>query len=70
MDALDVFGVVRRQWPRFAAILVSAAFYFHPQLSAALILEAGEGRAQRITALINDAFESTLADSREHSSPR
>ena len=70
MDVLDVFGVLRQVWPRLAAILVLAAFYFHPQLSAAFILAAAEERAQRITALLDDALESTFADSRRQSSPR
>jgi hypothetical protein len=70
MDALGVFGALRQVWPRLAAILVLAAFYFHPQFSTAFILAAAEERAQRITGLLDDALESTIADSRRQSSPR
>jgi hypothetical protein len=68
MDLLDALGVARQLWPRLVAIVVLAAFYFLPQLSTDVIMQAAQERAQRIVTLLDGSLGSTPGDSRHHSS--
>lgn len=57
MDTLDALGFARRLWPRLVAFVVAAAFYFFPQLSSDLIMQAAQQRAQRMVAALEDSLE-------------
>ena len=70
MDAFDALGVLRLFRPGLVAVLVVSAFYFQPQLSSALIMEAAKERGQRIAAALSDVLDSTLADQRQRRSNR
>lgn len=65
MDELTALAIIRRFFPGLAAVLVAAAFYFAPTYSTATLMRVANERAESITSLLNEAFESTLTDSRQ-----
>lgn len=67
---LDALGILRHFRPRLVAILVLAAFYFHPQLSTALLMDWAHEKAQRFTPVLTEAFESTRVESAKPRSER
>jgi hypothetical protein len=67
VDAADRFWVIRLLRSRLVALLLLAAFYFHPQLGTALIMEVAHQQAQRITTPLKEALaESAFTDSQQH----
>ena len=67
---LDALGVLRHFRPRLVAILVLAAFCFHPQLSAALVMDWAHVKAQRLMPVFTEAFDSTRVESAKPRSKR
>jgi hypothetical protein len=66
MDWLDALGLARQVWPRLAAFVVLAAFYFFPQLSTDLIVQAAHERAERVLTVFSESFEATPEDPQRH----
>jgi hypothetical protein len=68
MNELTALAILRRFFPRLAALLVGAAFILAPGYSTAVIMRIATERAKPITAVLKESLRSSFAHSQQHSS--